>query len=436
MKNKIVTRFAPSPTGNLHIGSARTALFNYLFTKNLGGKIILRIDDTDQERSKEEFTVNIKEGLSWLNLEFDEIYKQSERGEIYQKYIKELLQKNLAYISQEENGEIIRFKNPNKKVQFKDLIRGLIIFDTTELGDFVIARNIKSPLYHLASVIDDKEMGITHIIRGEDHIANTPRQILLAEAIEAIPVEFAHIPLILAPDRSKLSKRHGATAVIDYQKMGYLPEAIVNFLTLLGWSPQKKSDHNTQTNEEIFSIEKLINLFSLEGIQKSPAIFNQQKLDWINSEHIKKLPHNKKVEYVEMFLADRTKTLPDFNKNKLKPLADILTERINNFKEITDSSLNGELDFFFSKPIIDKKMLKNTEYLPEVLEILKSLSANDFNKEKIKEALWDFATEKGRGEVLWPMRVALTGREKSADPFSVAEILGQKETLERLKAVI
>lgn len=436
MKNKIVTRFAPSPTGNLHIGSARTALFNYLFTKNLNGKIILRIDDTDQERSKEEFTENIKEGLSWLNLGFDETYRQSERGDIYQKYIEELLQKNLAYVSQEENGEIIRFKNPNKKVQFKDLIRGLITFDTTELGDFVIARDIKSPLYHLASVIDDKEMGITHIIRGEDHIANTPRQILLAEAIGSTPVEFAHIPLILAPDRSKLSKRHGATAVTDYQKMGYLPEAIVNFLTLLGWSPQKKSDHNTQTNEEIFSKKELISLFSLEGIQKSPAIFNQQKLDWINSEHIKKLPDDKKTEYVEMFLADRIKALPGFNKNKLKPLAEALTERISNFKEITDSSLDGELDFFFSKPTVDKKMLKNSEHLPEVLKILKSLSNNEFTKEKIKEVLWDFATEKGRGEVLWPMRVALTGREKSADPFSVAEILGQDETLERLKAVI
>src|SRR3990167_7603638 len=230
MSKKVVVRFPPSPTGNLHIGTARTLLFNFLFAKKHGGKIIMRFEDTDKERSKKEYEENILEGLKWLGIGYDEgPLKQSERSAVYQKHLQKMLDDGTAYISSEPEGEskdVIRFKNPNKKIKFLDVVRGEIEFDTTELKDFVIAKNLEEPLYHLAVVVDDHEMGITHVIRGEDHISNTPRQILIQEAISAARPVYAHIPLILGLDRSKLSKRHGATAVNEYRNKGYLPEAV------------------------------------------------------------------------------------------------------------------------------------------------------------------------------------------------------------------
>ncbi|MEK7506432.1 MAG: glutamate--tRNA ligase, partial [Patescibacteria group bacterium] len=212
----VITRFAPSPTGNLHVGSARTALFNYLFTKKHGGTFLLRIEDTDKERSKKEFEDDILHGLSWLGISYDgEIVRQSERTVLYKTYLERIVASGAAYEAEEnkdKTGKVIRFKNPNKTVAFHDLIRGDISFDTAELGDFVVAKDKETPLYHLAVVVDDHEMGITHVIRGEDHISNTPRQILIQEAIGAKRPLYAHIPLILAPDRSKLSKRHGAVS--------------------------------------------------------------------------------------------------------------------------------------------------------------------------------------------------------------------------------
>ncbi|MFQ5662055.1 MAG: glutamate--tRNA ligase, partial [Candidatus Paceibacteria bacterium] len=244
-KKKVITRIAPSPTGELHIGTARSALFNYLYAKQNGGEFIVRIEDTDKERSKKEFEKDILEGFEWLGLGSDEVFKQSERTSIYKKYIKQLLDDGVAYISKEkskqEEGkeiEVVRLKNPGKKVEFIDLIRGEIEFDTTELGDFVIARNQDEPLYHLAVVVDDHEMGITHIIRGEDHISNTPRQILIQEALGFERSKYAHIPLILAPDRSKLSKRgDNATSISEYKEKGYISSALVNYMALLGWNP-------------------------------------------------------------------------------------------------------------------------------------------------------------------------------------------------------
>jgi len=239
----IITRFPPSPTGYLHIGRARTALFNYLFTQKNKGKMVFRIEDTDKERSKKEYEDNIIECLEWLGISYDlGPLRQSERNDIYEKYIKILIDNGSAYVSKEntENGgrsEVIRFKNPNKKISFSDLVRGEVTIDTTDLGDFIIAKSITEPLYHLTVVVDDHEMGITHIIRGEDGISNTPRQILIEEGIGAIRPIYAHIPLILATDKSKLSGRHGAVSVTEFRDMGYLPQAMVNFLALLGWNP-------------------------------------------------------------------------------------------------------------------------------------------------------------------------------------------------------
>ncbi|MEX0918724.1 MAG: glutamate--tRNA ligase family protein [Candidatus Paceibacterota bacterium] len=432
----IITRFAPSPTGNLHLGGARTALFNYLFTAKQNGRIILRIDDTDNERSRPEYEESIKSGLAWLGLSFDQEIKQSERTDIYRRYLKQLLAGGQAYVSTDEGGRepVIRFKNPNRLIRFTDLIRGNIEFDTSDLGDFVIAKDENRPLYHLASVIDDRELGITHIIRGEDHISNTPRQILITEALavadEIKPtVAYAHIPLILAPDRSKLSKRHGAVDLRQYREQGYLPEAMINFLASLGWSAQAGKEG---TNQEIFTLTELTKLFSLDGIQKSGAVFNQDKLDWFNREQIKRLPADELFTQIKNQLPENIFTRPTYSDERLRQIIPLITERITVFNDIRRLAEEGEYDFYFSPPGLAKEMLGPAKYLAQTKEIIDQIDKDDFTAEVIKDKLWDFATANGRGEVLWPLRVALTGREKSPDPFTVAAIIGKEETLSRI----
>ncbi len=415
--SQVITRFAPSPTGVLHIGGARTALFNYLFTRQNKGKFILRIEDTDTERSKPEYEEDIIAGLKWLGLEWDEFFKQSERKEIYKKYLKKIIEENKAYFE----GKAIRFKNPNKKVIFNDLIRGEIVFDTTELGDFVIAKDEATPLFHFAGAVDDFEMGVTHIIRGEDHISNTPRQILIQEALGFSRPAYSHLPLILGPDRTKLSKRHGAVSLNEYRKDGYLAEAIINFLAFLGWNPGDE--------REIFSKEELIKEFSLKRIQKSGAIFNIEKLNWLNSQYIKKMDIDELVELSLPYLKSQISNLKNIGK-----IIKIQQERINTLAEAGEG-----IDYFFQQPGYatdllvwknsDKKEIKiNLENITEIL--------CDTSEEKIKEVIWKYAEEKGKGNVLWPFRVALTGLEKSPDPFSVAEILGKSETIKRLQNAI
>ena len=427
----IITRFAPSPTGTLHIGSARTALFNYLFAKKHGGKFVLRIEDTDRERSKKEFEAGILESLAWLGLTYDDMYRQSERTPIYTKYLKELVKKDLAYVSKEEgvgegkSAEVIRFRNPNKKVTFKDLILGEISFDTTELKDFIIAKDFQTPLYNLAVVIDDYEMGITHVIRGQDHISNTPRQILMIEALGLLIPSYAHIPLILAPDRSKLSKRHGALSTLEYRQMGYLSEAIINFLALLGWHPKD--------DRELFSLNDLIKEFELERVQKGGAVFDITKLDWLNREYIKILPHDLLFSKIKEELLD----VPNSQAERLLP---IILERINKWGDII--TIKEELKFFWQFPDYDPQKLiwkegtkeKTLEALMKVKENLAALDS--FDEKSIKNSIWLFAETKGKGAVLWPMRYALSGRDKSPDPILIASVLGQKETLQRLQIAI
>ena len=265
--NTLVTRFAPSPTGKLHVGGVHTALFNYLYTKRLGGKFLLRIEDTDKERSKKEFEEDIFFTLSWLGIDFDgEVVRQSERVEIHKKYLLKLIEEDKAYISKEEpkkegqNSEVIRFRNPGEVVTFNDEIRGEVTFDTTELGDFVIAKDLNTPLFHLAVVVDDHEMEVNYILRGEDHISNTPRQILIYKALGFEIPKYAHMALIFGPDGKKLSKRHGALPASEYKELGYETEAMVNFLALIGWNPGDE--------REIFSMSELIEEFSVEKVQK------------------------------------------------------------------------------------------------------------------------------------------------------------------------
>jgi len=428
-QEKIVTRFAPSPTGVLHVGGARTALFNYIFARKHGGKLILRIEDTDKERSKKEYEDDILDGLAWLGIEYNETFRQSERTDIHKKYLQKMIGDGVAYGAEPSEGgagKVIRFKNPNVKVKFNDAVRGDIEFDTTDLGDFVIAKNIDTPLFHLAVVVDDFEMGITHIIRGEDHISNTPRQILIQRAIEAPMLQYAHIPLILAPDRSKLSKRHGAVSLVEYKKQGYLPEAMVNFLALIGWNPGDE--------RELFTMDELVEEFSLEKVQKGGAIFNTEKLDWVNKEHLKKLPSKD----VKSAIKER---LPKISDEMIRKITPVVLNRINKFGDIDAMTKEGEWDYFFVKPEYEKEKLfwkgesdaeKTKKRIKKVAEILQNLPEEDFTAENIKESVWDYATKEGRGSVLWPMRYALSGRDKSPDPFTIAEVLGKEKTIKRL----
>lgn len=427
----IRVRIAPSPTGNLHIGTARAGLFNYLFAKKHGGTFIIRVEDTDKARSTKEFEQNMIDSFTWLGLTWDEFYRQSERTDIYKVYLQKLIADGFAYESQEEVKEegqrasVIRFKNPNKAVTFTDMIRGEITFDTTELGDFVIAKSLEEPLYHLAVVVDDHEMKISHVIRGEDHISNTPRQILIQEAIGGALPLYAHIPLILSKDRKKLSKRDGATSLIDYRDKGYLIEALINFLAFLGWHPEG--------DKEILTMDELVQEFDIARVQKGGAIFDTEKLDWFNKEYIKKLSDESFVQIVHT----------ESNLDITNPLLlNLIKERITVFSDIapllTPAGEFGSLVHDIELEDISKAIWKEStpdqtkENLLHVVSILESLSESDFNATSLKEKLWDYATQKGRGAVLWPIRYILSTQDRSPDPFTLMEILGKEKSLIRL----
>lgn len=436
----IVTRIPPSPTGHLHIGTARTALFNYLFARQHGGSFVFRSEDTDKERSTEAFEKEIIEGLAWLGITTDSIYRQSERSAVYKKYLEDIVASGNAYVSREESKhtpgtevEVVRLKNPNKEVVFEDLVRGEIRFDTTELGDFVIARSLDDALYHFAVVVDDAEMEVTHVIRGEDHISNTPRQILIQEALGFTRPIYAHLPLILAPDRSKLSKRHGAVSLSEYQEEGFLPEAIINYLALLGWNPG--------TEQEIFTLEELVVQFDISQVQKGGAVFNREKLLWVNKEHLKRLDGEAFLAYVLPHIEKTYPKAKDEHGEMLSRLLPILRERIEVGSQLQTDMENGEYDFAFARPTVNPALIqwKNDETpadalprLKHAITLLEALSEHA-EVEEIKAALWDYAEEVGKGELLWPLRVALTGKKQSPDPFSVIYTIGVQEAILRVK---
>jgi glutamyl-tRNA synthetase len=429
--DKVIVRFPPSPTGPFHIGNARTFLFNYLFAKQNDGKIVFRLEDTDKERSKKEYADDIIENLKWLGIEpdFSTTFKQSERTDFYKKYLQKLIDEGKAYISKEEvkeegqRAEVIRFKNPNKKIKFNDLIRGDIEFDTTELNDFVIAKSLDEPVYHLAVVVDDFEMGVTHVLRGDDGISNTPRQILIQEAIGATRPIYAHLPLMLAPDKTKLSKRkHGEQVSVSYyREKGYLPEAVINFLALIGWNPG--------TEQEIWNMEELIKAFDIKKIQKKGAIFNVEKLDWLNKNYIlRSSEENKKTNFKKQISKTKWKDQV-FPENILK----IFLDKIHRWGEVGEILGSGEFDYFFENPVLDKGKIcwKNQtaenarENLEKVLEIISS-----------RDEIMNLAEKEGRGNVLWPLRYSLSGKEKSPDPFTLLDILGLEESKNRIQNAI
>ncbi len=420
----------------------------------------MRIEDTDLERSDKKYKKDITENLKWLGLEWDEgPYKQSERIKIYQKYIEKLLDFGQAFYCPHTKEElakerkeqikkkqaprhvckrkgkkgIIRFRCPDKKIVFDDLIRGKVEFEGKLLGDIGIAKDTKTPLYNFAAAIDDIEMKISQVIRGEDHISNTPKQILIQEALGFKPPQFAHLPLILGADKSKMSKRHGATSMSWYKKEGYLPEAMINFMVLLGWNPG--------TEKEIFSLEELIKGFSLERVHKGGAIFNRQRLDWLNGHYIRQMDLDKLTKLCLPYLkeslrgAEGDTAIPVDYAKKVVALEQPRIRTLSQIGELTQF-------FFVDKPeyepdlLIWKKMsLKEVKKNLEILE--KELGEiGDFNKETLEGVIMSLTEKYGSGELLWPLRVALTGQKASAGPFEIMEVLGKQKTLKRIKEAI
>lgn len=471
----IKTRIAPSPTGNLHIGTARTALFNYLYTKNQQGKFVIRIEDTDIARSTKESEQDIIEGLEWLGLIPDEgvsskgelgelgPYRQSQRADTYRPYLEQLLSTGDAYWcnlteaeleklkSQAEQEQrqfvlrspyrdqkqdpteksVLRFKVPDTKVIFEDKIKGKIEFDTSLLGDFVIAKNLDYPLYNFVVVVDDELMEITHIIRGDDHIANTPKQILINKALGFKNKQFAHLPLILAPDKSKMSKRFGATSIREYREQGYLPEAMINFLALLGW--------NEGNDREYYTLGEIIAKFSLKRVQKSGAIFNIQKLDSINAHYIKQLRQEKQLELGREYLVKNGFELSQFTEKQLNQIINLEIQRIKKFADI-----GKYIDFFWRQPEYDTQILAYKSM--QKLDIIASLewsqkllyNIKDTDLQNIEHIIKTYiqADNKQTGEILWPLRVSLSGREKSPSPFEIIAILGKLESINRIEYAI
>lgn len=432
----VVTRFAPSPTGLLHAGNYRTAVFAYLFAKHHGGTFILRIEDTDALRSKQEYEENIVEALAWLKLKADKQYRQSEHKARHRELLEKLVESGAAYISKEtpvtpgDREEVIRFRNHNEIVTFTDVIRGEIKVDTSDLGDFVIARSLDEPVYHFAVVADDADEGVTHVIRGEDHISNTPRQILIQRALgHSVPV-YAHLPLILSGDRTKLSKRNGAKAITEYRDKGILPEAMLDYLAFLGWNPGD--------DREYLTIDELVEAFDLAQVHKGGAIFDEIKLLSVNQHWMRKLSD---ADFIANLNVDRQ--LSD-------KIIILIKERAKTFGEARDM-LRGELLCLFEAPIIDHDLLVAKEgeerrgSTKTALECLaKAVDAlpESVSAEAVKEAIMPLADAEeakgkgGRGALLWPLRYALSGQERSPDPFTLIAILGRAESLTRIQNAI
>lgn len=431
--SKIVTRIAPSPTGKLHFATARAALFNYLYAKQHDGKFILRLEDTDKARSTKEFAEDIVEQLNWLGLVPDEMHTQSEYVGEHTKELQRLIAQDKAYVSQEPSKDdpqkmvsVVRLRNPGTVITFEDLIRGAIETDTTDLGDFVIARSIDDPLFHFVVVVDDYRMGVTHVIRGEDHISNTPRQILIAQALGYSLPHYAHLPIILSPDgKGKMSKRKGDVAIASFRERGFLPEAVINYVALLGWRKDGETEH--------FTMDDLRKNFSLEGIQKGGAAHNEEKLRALNRHYITQQPD-------EVFVREFSTRTNIVSNEPLIRAVPLLRERISVWEDITAQVTNGEWDWLLHAPQCEPRTLlgkHNTsesamKHLEHIITTLNGVADSQWNAASIKDTVWDYAEQQGRGAVLWPMRFALTGKEKSPDPFSVAYVLGKTESIQRL----
>lgn len=474
-------RFAPSPTGWLHVGGARTALYNYLFAKKNGGQFVLRIEDTDRSRSTEEAIQAIISDLKWLGLEWDEgpeiggpfgPYRQTERQSFYEQAVQKLLDSGHAYycfckpeelekmreeafrnkksfrypricrnigyeeaLRRIESGEkaAVRFKTPTEGIlKINDIVRGEVVFDLSQLDDFVIARSDGTPTYNLAVVVDDALMKITHVIRGDDHLSNTPKQILIYRALGYPVPEFAHLSMILGPDKKPLSKRHGSTAIFEFKNKGYLSEALVNYLALLGWSYDDKTT--------FFTPLELIEKFDLSRVSSNPAVFDYQKLEWLNGVWIRELDGKELLNRLKPFIREAYGPFDESDENLIK-LIEITRERIKTLKDFVDwTYFYFVKDEKFEVDASDKEKVLHDEKGAEILRMaLRSLKGLEvWEKSAIESALRNLVIETGEKpkRVFQAVRVAVTGRLVSPPLFESIEILGRERTLKRLEKFI
>lgn len=480
---EIKVRFAPSPTGPLHIGGARSALFNWLYARRYGGKFVVRIEDTDLDRSSRESEENILAALRWLGLDWDEgigvggpngPYRQTERLDIYSRYASLLLEQGWAYrcycseeelaaqreaqlaagemvrytgrcrnltpaecerLEREGRKPVIRFKVPESgDVTIRDIVRGEVSFDCDGMGDFIIVKSDGIPTYNFAVVVDDHLMGITHVIRAEEHLSNTPRQVLLYRALGWPVPEFAHVSLILGKDRSKMSKRHGATAIEQYRELGYLPEALVNFLALLGWSPGEE--------EEVFSLEQLSRQFSLDRVVKSPAVFDLEKLNWLNSHYIKHSPVERVAELAIPFL-QRAGYLPETIDAGVREKVRLVMVAIREYLEYL-AQVEQHAAVFFRQPGYDDPEAREVlagEQVPAVFRAVRDKleqAGEHLDEAAAKTLLKQVPKELGLGgkKVYLPLRAALTGRTRGPELHHLLPALGGREVMARLDSAL
>jgi glutamyl-tRNA synthetase len=464
--SKVRVRFAPSPTGALHIGGVRTALFNWLFARHHNGKFILRIEDTDQTRSTDESIKIILDGMKWLGLDWDEgPFRQTMRMDIYKEHVDRLLKAGKAYYCYctpeeletrrkkamaagkppkydrkcrsltapvEGRTPAIRFLSADEgQTIVRDMIRGAVTFENQQLDDLIIQRSDGLPTYNFAVVVDDVSMEISHVIRGDDHLNNTPRQIQLYQALGYEPPEFAHLPMILGPDKTKLSKRHGATAVTEYIDLGYLPEALVNYLSRLGWS---------SGDQEIFSRQELIEKFSLDSVGKAPSVFNPEKLLWLNHHYIQQADAGRIAELV-LDLLRKDGVVKQGNEpdaDWFRKLVSMLTERSHTLVELK----TGALPFLTAEIVMDEKA-RIKHLTPDVAPLLSELtgrlqSVEPFTHDELAKVFNALVAEKGikLGKLAQPVRVALTGGTVSPGIFEVLEVMGKEKAIKRIEAAI
>ncbi len=473
---KVVTRFAPSPTGFMHVGGVRTALFAWLFARKNNGTFILRIEDTDKKREVEGSIEHIIKSLKWLGINWDEgpdvggpnaPYLQSQRLDTYKKFAQELYERGLAYADpySEEELDVLRKKSEEQKKAFlyreyrpenppkwdgtkplrlkiinekryvwNDLIRGELSAGPEALDDFILMKSDGYPTYNFAHIIDDYLMGVTHIFRGDEFVSSTPKFLALYEALGIERPEFAILPPIIGADgKKKLGKRDGAKDLMEYEKEGYFPEAMVNFLAFIGWNPGDE--------REVMSVKEIINAFDINKIQSAGGKFNEDKLLWLNKEYLKRIP-------IEVFENDIGKIISkkfSIDSSLLKRIAPVILERINKYSELENYLENGEFDYFFKDPKLSKEMIiwkkdgtleQAKDNLQLILNILNEILDSNFTLEILKEKVMKFAEEKGKGNVLWPLRVVLSGKEKSPDPFTLLFLLGKEKSMTRIKNAI
>jgi glutamyl-tRNA synthetase len=472
---EVRVRFAPSPTGELHVGGARTALFNWLYARSHDGTFILRIEDTDEERSTDESTQGIYDALKWLGLDWDEgpIY-QSARLELYRDYVSLLMNSGHAYYcfctpedieakrkEAQEQGEgwkydgtcrertpedvqamidagvakVVRFKVPHEGATVvKDLVHGEVSFDNEQLEDFVLLRSDEKPTYHLSNVVDDIEMGVTHVIRGADHLPNTPKQILVYEALNAKLPEFGHLPLILGPDKKRLSKRHGATSVTHFRDKGYLPGAVVNYLALLGWNPGD--------DREIFTLHELVREFSLERVGSTNAVFDGEKLSWLNGKYISEVPAGELMNSVRDALRNRgcwQEELDMERRDYMFALIDLWQTRSRTINELADNIAPFLTEAFPYLPEALGTYVKGKNLLGPMQQLRDALARLDpWSQEELEATLRQLAENIGveAGDLIHATRVAVTGKPASPGIFEVLELMGRENTRVRLDRLI